>query len=266
MRKAGIGNVSVSRAETGRQGGGGVAKIAAWALAAGLIAGCLGAPGARAGGTIQTLASFTGANGQAPKAGLTQVNGTLYGTTVAGGSSNYGTVFSYDPMHGLQSLASFPSFTGVNALNAHANGLIDVNGTLYGTTGGGGSSDDGSLFSYDATHGLQTLASFTGNNGASPQGRLIDVNGTLYGTTASGGGSGYGTLFSYSLPSSATVPEPPGSLVMLVGLTGLIGIRRKRPLVSAQTRSTGRLSALDRVRKPHPGTMPAPAGAPRSWG
>ena len=190
-----------------------MAKIAAWALAAGLIAGCLGAPGARAGGTIQTLASFSGANGEYPTAGL-----------------------------------------------------IDVSGTLYGTTNNGGGSSAGTLFSYSATNGLQTLVSFSGANGANPGAGLIDVSGTLYGTTVSGGSSGYGTLFSYSLSPPASVPEPSAALVMLVGLTGLIGMRRKRPLISARTGSPGRLSALDRVRKPHPVTMPAPAGAPRSWG
>ena len=36
-------------------------------------------------------------DGAVPRAGLLNVNGTLYGTTAAGGSSKAGTVFSLTP-------------------------------------------------------------------------------------------------------------------------------------------------------------------------
>ena len=46
------------------------------------------------GGTINTLASFGGANGQNPEAALIMdSSGNLYGTTSLGGAANDGTVF-----------------------------------------------------------------------------------------------------------------------------------------------------------------------------
>lgn len=41
--------------------------------------------------TIETLASFTGTNGVNPHAALTDLGGTLYGTTLGGGAQNDGT-------------------------------------------------------------------------------------------------------------------------------------------------------------------------------
>lgn len=47
------------------------------------------------GGTLTTLHSFDGTDGEYPFAGLVQdTNGTFYGTTVGGGANNDGTVFS----------------------------------------------------------------------------------------------------------------------------------------------------------------------------
>ena len=171
-------------------------------LAAGLLAGALATPSARAGG-IQVLVNFNGANGSLPNASLIDVKGVLYGTTGAGGTNGYGTIFSYDPTHGLQTLATFSGGS-----NGFAPGtLADVNGVFYGTTAAGGTQNYGTIFSYDPAHGLQTLASFTGQNGAGPAATLTDIRGVLYGSTVYGGSnfnsvwpSGLlpaGTIFSY---------------------------------------------------------------------
>jgi len=90
--------------------------------------------------------------------------------------------------------------------------LIDVNGTLYGTTYGGGAKGAGTVFSV-ATNGTEkVLHSFgRGSDGAAPSAGLINVNGTLYGTTAYGGGSGAcgglgcGTAFSITTTGSEKV-------------------------------------------------------------
>jgi uncharacterized repeat protein (TIGR03803 family) len=90
-----------------------------------------------------------------------------------------------------------------------ATGLIDVNGTLYGTTENGGETGCveggcGTVFSVDLKTGAEKVVHFFlgGTDGANPVAGLIDVNGTLYGTTQYGGGgtacggSGCGTVFS----------------------------------------------------------------------
>jgi uncharacterized repeat protein (TIGR03803 family) len=84
------------------------------------------------------------ADGEIPEAALFAVNGTLYGTTWAGGSDGGGTVFSFDPKAGVETvLHAFSS--GGDGQNPGAT-LIDVNGMLYGTTFAGGAYGDGTVF------------------------------------------------------------------------------------------------------------------------
>jgi hypothetical protein len=85
---------------TARRGPLSQAALAALALL-GLTAGHAAHAQAAPGYTFQTIADFNHTNGFNPTAALTDVNGTLYGTTVYGGAngyersgSGYGTVFS----------------------------------------------------------------------------------------------------------------------------------------------------------------------------
>src|SRR5258708_2009203 len=62
-------------------------------------------------------------------------------------------------------------------------GVIDVGGTLYGTTMDGGANGLGTVFSIPASGGsITTLAAFDGSHGASPTAGLIAVGNVLYGT------------------------------------------------------------------------------------
>jgi uncharacterized repeat protein (TIGR03803 family) len=92
-------------------------------------------------------------------------------------------------------LYSFKDGSGDGA-NPYA-GLINVNGTFYGTTPAGGANGDGTVFSM-TTSGMETvLYRFKGGrDGAQPWAGLLNVNGTLYGTTAGGGANNDGTVFS----------------------------------------------------------------------
>jgi uncharacterized repeat protein (TIGR03803 family) len=84
--------------------------------------------------------------------------------------------------------------------------LIDVNGTLYGTTEQGGVSDSGTVYSVRRSGVEHVLHSFTGgSDGYSPEAGLTDVNGTLYGTTAGGGSYKHGTVFSISTSGAEQV-------------------------------------------------------------
>ena len=74
-------------------------------------------------------------------------------------------------------------------------GLIEVNGTLYGTTQYGGSSDRGTVFKMSTSGAEHVIYSFKGSpDGMVPYARLASVNGTLYGTTQYGGASGNGAV------------------------------------------------------------------------
>ena len=154
-------------------------------------------------GTETVLHSFgSGADGNGSVANLIDVKGTLYGTTLGGGTTGLGTVFEVDPNTGAETvLHSFGN--GTDGEFPYA-GLINVKGTLYGTTNYGGTADDGTVFSLDPKTGAETvLYSFCSQqncaDGELPEGSLIEVNGMLYGTTANGGtgtcGGGCGTVF-----------------------------------------------------------------------
>jgi uncharacterized repeat protein (TIGR03803 family) len=155
-------------------------------------------------GAEEALYSFCGQqnclDGFNPR-GLIDVDGTLYGTTLQGGSYNCdqgqgcGTVFSLDPTTGAHTvLHSFGSGTD----GGHPYGApTAVNGILYGTTGYGGAYGHGTAFSVDPNTGVETvLHSFNGGDGQFPWGSLIEVNGFLYGTTRDAGAYGGGTVFS----------------------------------------------------------------------
>ena len=79
-------------------------------------------------------------------------------------------------------------------------GLIDLNGTLYGTTTFGGLNNHGTVFSVSMTGGEHVLHSFAGgvNDGGYPYASLTNVGGKLYGTTYADGANGRGTVFSVS--------------------------------------------------------------------
>ncbi|HLY01034.1 MAG TPA: choice-of-anchor tandem repeat GloVer-containing protein [Candidatus Cybelea sp.] len=96
--------------------------------------------------TYGVLYSFKGGSGDGryPEAGLINVNGTLYGTTIEGPNGGPGTVFSITTSGNETMLHDFPGYSGDGAF-PYA-GLINVNGALYGTTAGGGANHAGTVF------------------------------------------------------------------------------------------------------------------------
>ncbi|MGB8907724.1 MAG: choice-of-anchor tandem repeat GloVer-containing protein [Candidatus Cybelea sp.] len=149
-------------------------------------------------------------DGEYPRAGLINVRGTLYGTTSRGGSGSCGsrifhgcgTVFAMTTSGKETVLHSFKG-KGHRDGNGPVAGLLNVNGTLYGTTAGGGANGEGTIFLITTSGKETVLYSFGAGSrdGEHPKAGLINVNGTLYGTTEVGGASsygGYGTVFSLS--------------------------------------------------------------------
>jgi|HubBroStandDraft_6_1064221.scaffolds.fasta_scaffold149627_2 uncharacterized repeat protein (TIGR03803 family) len=168
-------------------------------------------------GAEKVLHNFGGqGDGSDPVASLLNVNGTLYGTTLEGGAncSSCGTVFKITTSGAETVLHSFGG--GKNEGFHPDGGLLNVNGTLYGMTNGGGVNDYGTVFAITTSGAEKVLYSFTGGStdGEYPDGGLIDVKGTLYGTTPYGGagscndhgmGSGCGTVFSVTTAGKEAV-------------------------------------------------------------
>ena len=152
-------------------------------------------------GREKVLHSFSSyVDGANPTAGLLSVTGTLYGTTVYGGqisSVGAGTSFSLSTTGTEKLLYGFS--LGSNGSYPEA-GLINVDGTLYGTTSSSGVSGGGTAFSITTSGSLATLHGFgSGSDGGYPWAPLLNVRAMLYGTTAGGGTYGKGTVFSMSL-------------------------------------------------------------------
>ncbi|MGB8965118.1 MAG: choice-of-anchor tandem repeat GloVer-containing protein [Candidatus Cybelea sp.] len=172
------------------------------------------------GGTEKVLYSFgEDPDANAPNAALVDVGGTLYGTTELGGSyicgysdTGYypcGALFSVTKGGTEKVLHSFGS--GLDGATPQA-GLIDVGGTLYGTTSAGGLytcglyvGGCGTVFSITLGGSVKVLHNFNGTDGARPAASLIRVQGMLYGTTTEGGAYGGGTVFSLTTGGTENV-------------------------------------------------------------
>jgi len=135
----------------------------------------------------------TAGDGKNPIGGLMEAsNGTLYGTTAAGGTSDHGTIFKINPDGGgysiLHNLAGPPT-DGDGPAGTLAEGL---GGALFGTTFAGGSKDNGTIFKIGADGGgYTTVFNFTNGtpSGAGPftgliRGRSQNDIGVFYGSTA----------------------------------------------------------------------------------
>ena len=72
--------------------------------------------------------------------------GSLYGVTGVGGAHSYGTVYRLTPSGSGYTETILYSFTGGSDGKNPGAGVIDVNGSLYGTTGGGGTYNYGTVF------------------------------------------------------------------------------------------------------------------------
>jgi len=145
-----------------------------------------------------------GSNGFDPAAGLINVKGTLYGTTPHSyGAHLSGTVFKITPS-GKETVIYY--FKGGNDGGFPYAGLIEFNGSLYGTTSvGGGGRENGAVFQISAAGVEHVIHAFErSRDGLDPQSNLIAVNGALYGTTVGGGGV---VCTSFVPPSCGTIFE-----------------------------------------------------------
>jgi uncharacterized repeat protein (TIGR03803 family) len=111
-------------------------------------------------------------DGAYPSASLVEDSAhNLYGTTVNGGASDFGTVFEISPPGTAWTETVLYSFTGgSDGANPYSDVIFDKAGNLYGTTFAGGSADFGTVFQLapPAIQGAPwtetVLYSFTGAN------------------------------------------------------------------------------------------------------
>jgi uncharacterized repeat protein (TIGR03803 family) len=146
--------------------------------------------------TLTTLYSFKGGrDGGSPLGDLTDLGGTLYGTTSTGAKGG-GAVFRVTQAGAEKVIYAFKS--GADGTEPYA-GLLKVDGLLYGTTYLGGRASAvsaGTVFKVTPSGVETVLHSFAASgDGDYPNAGLINLGGALYGTTSRGGAFGLGTIF-----------------------------------------------------------------------
>lgn len=154
------------------------------------------------GWVFSPLYTFRGGNdGANPEARvILGPDGSLYGTTINGGSAGYGTVFNLKPTVAVPPSTSggwaetvlYNFQGGSDGANPESEVVFDSAGNLYGTTYAGGQYGAGTVFQLTPAGSGWTenvLYAFTnGSDGALPLGNLIlDRAGNLYGTAVTGG-------------------------------------------------------------------------------
>jgi uncharacterized repeat protein (TIGR03803 family) len=194
-----------------------------------------------------TLLNFNGTDGGNPAGPLVQgLDGNLYGTAVAGGSSAYcpfgtgfcGTVFKITPSGSLTTLYSFCSQPNcADGFWPFAGLTLGTDGSFYGTTDNGGPSANGfcapygcgTTFKITPAGELTTLYDWCSLPncadgepafGQFPVSLIPASDGNLYGSTSGGGVGPYaGTIFKLTPTGqlSTLYDFPDGSLP--VGLT-----------------------------------------------
>jgi uncharacterized repeat protein (TIGR03803 family) len=152
-------------------------------------------------GTETVLHNFAGGqtDGAYPEGTLLLANGNFYGTTYEGGTHGGPGIVYELSLHGAETVLHNFAEGADDGGVPYAGVIRDAAGNLYGTTGFGGASNDGTV--YELTGGnVSVLYSFCSalncSDGKRPySGLLRDGAGNLYGTTELGGAYGFGTVW-----------------------------------------------------------------------
>jgi uncharacterized repeat protein (TIGR03803 family) len=168
-------------------------------------------------GAVTILHSFDGMDGSGNSAPalIQAANGNFYGTTVGGGPADKGTAFEITADGTFTTLYSFCANSGCPD-GSGPNGLMQAaDGNFYGTTLGGGESNDcgpsataGTFFQLTPSGTLTTLDVFCAPTGYRPNSPLVQAaDGNFYGSTNAGGQgnlAGHGTVYEMTATGSLT--------------------------------------------------------------
>lgn len=140
-------------------------------------------------------------DGLTPYGPLTQgVDGKLYGTTAAGGTSTGGVVFQMTTAGKTVVLVNFDTVHEANGATPFAGVVQGSDGFLYGVASVGGANGVGTLFKVSTKGtGFAVLHDFATATGDSPLSTpLLHTNGKIYGVTFHGGShAAYGAIYSF---------------------------------------------------------------------
>ena len=175
--------------------------------------------------TVTNLYSFVGppTDGANPVGGLVQgSDGNFYGTTQSGGTNGDGTVFRISPSGSYSNLYSFGSVTNDGA-DPYAGLVQGSDGNFYGTTYGGGTSTNCSIYGCGTVFRISPSGNYTNlysfgrspTDGNDPEAGLVQrSDGNFYGTTFNGGTHTNGTVFKLTVPLN----PPPYPINQITGI------------------------------------------------
>ena len=175
--------------------------------------------GAGFASTPTSLASFTGnlAGVQLQSPLITDAQGDLFGVMANGGADGDGAVFEIPYVDGAYASAPqvLASFDGSDGQAPSAGLTLDAAGDLFGTTNGGGTSSNGTVFEIAKTSNgyastpttLLNLSSADGYDVYSAE-LLVDSAGNLIGTTEQGGPNNDGDVFEIAKTSQGYASAP----------------------------------------------------------
>src|ERR1051326_4806108 len=165
-------------------------------------------------GKTTILHRFDGSDGTNSQTALTLgPDGRFYGTTLAAGQFNRGTVFAIDPATGA--FTTLHHFANNEGSDPYGQLLLASDGFLYGTTRYGGDpncpSGCGTIYRISPVGEFTQLHQMTFLEGTALQGGLIEgPDHRLYGTATLGGldpchgvGAGCGTVYAFSRVDSS---------------------------------------------------------------
>ncbi|MGD0569471.1 MAG: choice-of-anchor tandem repeat GloVer-containing protein [Candidatus Sulfotelmatobacter sp.] len=160
--------------------------------------------------TETILYSFgTGSDGAVPLAAVKfDKAGNLYGTTSAGGSYGYGTIFQLTPAGSSWTETILHDFQDADDGAVPYGGLIaDKSGNFYGSATEGGTGGGGTIFELTQASGDWTFTVLYSNPGwgisGSYRNLTLDASGNLYGTTHCDGADSAGTVYKLSQESGS---------------------------------------------------------------
>jgi len=163
-------------------------------------------------GQESVLYSFgptSSSDARAPGTALVQAaDGNLYGVTYSGGASNGGTVFRMTLAGQESVLYSFGPPSGPDGNGPSSRLFQGSDGQLYGTTGGGGANQSGTIFKVSTAGAESVLYSFPtagSTNPWHPIGLIQAADGRLFATTDSGGANFAGAVLALSPSGTQSV-------------------------------------------------------------
>jgi uncharacterized repeat protein (TIGR03803 family) len=142
----------------------------------------------------------TGTDGATPLSAVTMdTAGNLYGTTSAGGTYGYGTVFQLTPGSTWKETTLHHFQNGDDGSIPYAGLISDAAGNLFGGTTQGGSAGGGTTFELSGGSGHWTFTTLVSQSGWGISGSfrdlVFDESGVIYGTTHCDGDYVAGTIF-----------------------------------------------------------------------